>query len=200
MPGAMVDVAFPLSGTGLPRDHRHPLAQALERALPDLAGWAGAGIHPVKVAAGAADAALLPARARLLLRVPRRCAVALGTLAGRELAVAGHRLRLGDPSPRELLAHGTLYAEFVLSESDDEAAFMSAVDAQLRDMGVQCRRVCGRRRLADGGGRELQGFSLMLYELSPADSLRVLDAGLGDGRRLGFGLFVPHRSAAAVAA
>jgi hypothetical protein len=42
------------------------------------------------------------------------------------------------------------------------------------------------------------GFSLMLDALSPDHSLRMLEAGLGRHRRLGCGLFVPHRSAAAV--
>jgi hypothetical protein len=38
----------------------------------------------------------------------------------------------------------------------------------------------------------------MLDGLSRSAALRVLEAGLGRHRRLGCGLFVPHRSAAAV--
>ncbi len=40
----------------------------------------------------------------------------------------------------------------------------------------------------------------MLDGLSAGDSLRVQQHGLGAHRRLGCGVFVPHRSAAAVAA
>jgi hypothetical protein len=52
----------------------------------------------------------------------------------------------------------------------------------------------------DDDGVPVTGYSLMLDGLSPADSLRVLEAGLGRHRRLGCGLFVPHKSAAAVRA
>jgi hypothetical protein len=40
----------------------------------------------------------------------------------------------------------------------------------------------------------------MLHGLATAASLRVLEAGVGRHRRLGCGLFVPHKSAAAVGA
>jgi hypothetical protein len=38
----------------------------------------------------------------------------------------------------------------------------------------------------------------MLDGLNAAHSLRVLEAGLGPHRRLGCGLFVPHKSSVAV--
>ena len=40
----------------------------------------------------------------------------------------------------------------------------------------------------------------MLHGLSAADSLTVQRAGIGPHRALGCGLFVPHKSAAAVGA
>ena len=197
MKGSMVDVAFGLAGSTLPREHRRALAQALEAALPALGQWPGAGVHRPKVVPGAGDQVLLPGHARLLLRVPRERADEVGSLAGRDLNVAGHRLRLGPPSRRELLPHNALYADLVLGAGGgDEARFLDTVDAQLRALGIACRRVCGQRRGAEGD--RLDGYSLMLYELASADSLRVLECGLGEGRLLGCGLFVAHRSAAAV--
>ena len=91
---------------------------------------------------------------------------------------------------------GPLYA----AADDDEAAFLQAVDDGLGALGVRGERICGRHRALDDGTRRLSGFSLMLDGLSPAHSLRVLEAGLGAHRDLGCGLFVPHRSAAAVGA
>jgi hypothetical protein len=44
----------------------------------------------------------------------------------------------------------------------------------------------------------LQGFSLMLDGLSAAHALRLLETGMGPHRLLGCGVFVPHKSAAAV--
>jgi CRISPR-associated protein Cas6 len=47
---------------------------------------------------------------------------------------------------------------------------------------------------------EIVGYSLMLHELSPDDSLRMQAIGLGKERKFGCGIFVPHKSAAAVGA
>lgn len=203
----MVDAVFPLAGRSLPRDYRLALADALEAAAPWLREVPAAGFHPVNLVHGGGDPALLSHRARLVLRVPRDSAEALQDLAGRELDVAGHAVRLGTPHLRELLPHNTLYAHFVAADLiadaaavDDEAAFVAAVDAELDALGAACRRVCGRRQRIRGGEAVLVGYSVMLHGLAPPDALRVLEAGLGRHRRLGAGLFVPHRSAAAVGA
>jgi CRISPR-associated protein Cas6 len=199
-PATMVDVLFPLEGRSLPRDHRLALSDALQAAAPWLRDLPQAGLHRVNVVAGLADPALLSQRARLGLRVPRAHAEGLRELAGRELDVGGHRVRLGTPQVRELLPHGTLYAHLVVESSDDEAAFVAAIDAELDALGAACARICGRRQQIRGGDETLVGFSVMLHGLAAAASLRVLEAGVGRHRRLGCGLFVPHKSAAAVGA
>ena len=196
----MVDVVFPLEGRSLPRDHRLALADALHAAAPWLRALPNAGPHRVNIVHGLAEPALLSQRARLGLRVPRSHAEGLRELAGRELDVAGHRVRLGQPLVRELLPHGTLYAHLVVEASDDEANFVAALDAELDALGAACARVCGRRQQIRGSGETLVGFSVMLHGLAAAASLRVLEAGVGRHRRLGCGLFVPHKSAAAVGA
>lgn len=204
-PASMVDAVFVLQGQSLPRDHRVALADALEAAAPWLREQSAAGLHPVNVVPGGGDPALLSHRAKLILRVPRAQAPLLEALQGRELDVAGHRVVLGALHLRELLPHNTLYAHFVAADAaaadtaNAEIAFLQAVDAELAALGAACRRVSGRRQQIRGGRAEpLVGFSLMLHGLAAADSLRVLETGVGHHRRLGCGLFVPHRSAAAV--
>ena len=194
----VVDVAFPLEGSSLPRDHALPLAQALNARLAWLAEEPLAGIHPVKVVPGYGVRGLLSQRARLILRLPGPRVAALAALTGRSLSVGGCALRLGEPKPRELLPHGTLYAYFVAAASDDEQAFMAIVASTLEALRVDAHSVCGRRQQIGAPGRAITGFSLMLHGLSAADSLRVQRAGVGPHRMLGGGIFVPHRSAAAV--
>lgn len=192
----MIDLAFAVQGEPLPREHRRGLAQALEAALPWLAGLAGAGIHRLNISAGGGPLALLSGRTRLTLRLPREHAAAAAVLSGKALALDAGRLHIGAHHARELLPHGTLYAHLVAAESADEGEFMAVVGAELRSLGVACRPICGRRQVLEGG--TLQGYSLMLDGLSSAHSTRLLEAGLGPHRRLGCGLFVPHKSAAAV--
>ena len=193
-----VDIVFPLEGQTLPRDHAQALQQALAAQLPWLEADPGTGIHPIKVVHGNEEPALLSRRTSLLLRVPTQRADQLLALAGLELDVAGHLLRLGPAHRRDLRPHATLYAYKVAADGADEVAFMAAVAAELAQLDIGGERVCGKRHSMALSGRVLPTFSLMLHELAPAQSLRLQECGVGPHRLLGCGLFVPHKSAAAV--
>ena len=191
----MLDIAFEIAqGDALPRDHRRALAAAVSAALPWLGAERGAGVHRLNLAAG--NQTLLSRRTRLTLRVPRARAAEAEALAGAVLELHPGTLRLGRPQRRELLPHGTLYAHLVAADEADEASFLQAVEAELAALGVPCRAICGRHGVLDSGA--VQGYSLMLDGLGTDDALRVLEVGLGPHRLWGCGLFVPHRSAAAV--
>ncbi len=196
VPARMIDLAFALDGDALPREHRGLLAAAVEAALPWLAGVPGAGVHRLNVSAGGGPQALLSGRTRLTLRVPRERADEAMTLAGRELQLGAGRLRLGAAHVRELLPYSALYAHLVAADDADEAAFVEAVAAELKALDVACRAICGRHQITEAGA--LRGFSLMLDGLSASHSLRVLQVGIGPHRRLGCGVFVPHKSSVAV--
>lgn len=196
---AMVDLAFAVEGDVLPRDHRRSLADAVLSALPWLAELQPrAGVHRLNVSGTGAAQVLLSRRTRLVLRLPRERAPEAARLAGVHLDIDGHGLRLGEAHVRELLPWGTLYAHFVATEESDEAAFLRAVEAELETLGVSCRAICGRAQAVEAG--RLHGYSVMLDGLSAADALRMQEQGLGAHRELGCGVFVPHKSAAAVGA
>ncbi|MDO9073010.1 MAG: type I-MYXAN CRISPR-associated protein Cas6/Cmx6 [Rubrivivax sp.] len=195
----MIDLAFALEGDALPREHRGLLAAALEAALPWLRELPGAGVHRLNVSAGGGPQALLSGRTRLTLRVPRDRIDDAAALAGRELQLGSSRLRVGAQHRRELLPYSALYAHLVAAAEEDEAdepAFVQNTAAELHALDVACRVICGRHQVTEGG--TLRGFSLMLDGLNAAHSLRVLETGLGPHRRLGCGLFVPHKSSVAV--
>lgn len=197
----MVDVIYPLHGQSLPRDHRLALAEALEALVPWLAEPSEAGVHPVNVVAGLPPTSLLSGRARLTLRVQRRRVAELAPLAGATLDLGGHIVRVdAQPTLRELLPYSTLYAHLVTTDDDDELQFLGAIDRELGGLGVTCRPICGRRQVITDDGIALTGYSLMLDGLTPAGSLCILQAGLGRHRRLGCGLFIPHKSAVALRA
>lgn len=196
----MVDLSFDLGfdtpGGALARDHRRALATALVRALPWLADTPGVAVHRLNLPAGVGAQAPLSRRTRLTLRVPIERAADAEALAGAALDIGDAALRVSRPRRRELLPFGTLYAHIVAFECGDEVAFLNEVEQSLGVLGVRARAICGRCHVVEGG--ELRGFSLMLDHLTPADALRVLEHGLGPHRDLGCGVFVPHKSAAAV--
>ena len=192
----MIDVAFALEGGALPREHRYALADALQEALPWLGSEARAGVHRLKLVASGGGDDLVSPRTRLTLRVPRSRAEETCALAGAQLRVGPHQVRAGRAQRRELLPHGTLYAPLVAAERADEREFLAAVQLTLAALGVRAQPVCGRWQAAEGG--RLVGCSLMLSGLDREQSLVLLQQGLGPHRRLGCGLFIAHRSAAAV--
>jgi CRISPR-associated protein Cas6 len=198
-PANLVDLAFALQGHTLPRSHRAELAQALRRVLPWLADEPLAGVHRLNVSAGGGPEALLSNRSRLVLRLPRQRVADAQALVGTELNLGGHSLRVQGPGQeRELLPYGTLYAHVVAAQRPDELAFLDEVDSELQQLGITGRRMCGRQQaLADGTGAPM-GYSLMLDGLSPAHAQQLMEHGLGPHRLWGCGLFIPHKSAAAV--
>ena len=58
--------------------------------------------------------------------------------------------------------------------------------------------MCGRQQALANGANPSVGYSLMLDGLSPAHAQQLMEQGLGPHRLWGCGLFIPHKSAAAV--
>lgn len=192
----MTDIAFGLSGQSVARNYRFLLAAALEAALPRLTQMPGIGVHKLNLPAGGGAISPMSRRTRLILRVPRAAVAEVALLEGRLLHVGEYTLTVEAPQLRALQPYSTLYAHHVAADHNDEAVFMQAIAEELSNLAISCRPICGRFQVLESGA--LQGFSLMLDRLSRQDSLRLQDSGLGLHRRLGCGLFVPHKSAAAV--
>jgi CRISPR-associated protein Cas6 len=195
----VVDVAFSLRGGSIPVDHGWRLYQLLAERLDWLDADPAAGVHPIRGARAVAGRIPLGARARLMLRLPRARVEQAYALSGTRLEL-GDGIDIGDAHLRTLYAYSALYSQFVSVGTADELAFYRHIEAQLRQTGIECKMICGRARRAQTQDDEIAGFSLMLHELTPEDSLRMQASGLGDARKLGCGIFVPHKSATAVGA
>lgn len=195
---SMLDMVFPLHGHALEPDPAWELQQSVLQICPFLQSDRLSGIHPVRLVASG-EQALLSQRSRLLLRVHGERRQQVAAMSGRRLAVGAHTVELGDAHARALLPHTTLYAHSVASPSGaDELGFMDWVAQQLQALDVQAHAVCGKHHLRAGPEGPLHAFSLMLHGLGSAQALRMLEQGLGPLRLLGCGLFVAHKSAAAV--
>lgn len=194
---AVVDVVFALRGSSVPAEHAFALARAVLRWLPWMESDPRAGIHRLRTAPTGYGAALLAHRAKLVLRVPRERRDDALALAGRTLAFAGADLEVGSGAPRPLAPWPTLHAAHVAATADEEA-FQGEVAQWLRGRGLACEFITGRRRRIRAGEREVAGYGVVLHGLAPAASLAVMCEGMGGERTLGCGIFVPHKSIAAV--
>ena len=207
VPDDVLDVLFSIECRELPVDHAHELSEAILRAAPWLADEPAIGIHAVHVAGsqngwerpehGTGSRLLLSRRTKLTIRAPQEAVSRLQeSLRGAVLDVGGCRMVVGEAKTRLLSRQGTIFARYVVAESADEAdrAFLARTASELSGMGIPVRRaLCGKTHhlsTPDGG---VATRSLMLADLSPEQSVTLQERGLGPLRRMGCGIFIPHK-------
>jgi len=200
----IVDAAFAIECRSLPVDHAFALSQAIQAALPWFADEPQAGLHTVHGAASGAGwkrpegegAQLqLSRRTKLVLRIPGHRLPDAAALSGQTLEVAGSPMRVGALAPRPLLRIASLFSRGVIFEgAADEPAFVAAAIEALRALGVESSTMlCGREVTLATPQGTYRTRSLMLTVATPTQSLELQRHGLGEARKLGCGLFIPHK-------
>ncbi|HZM36447.1 MAG TPA: type I-MYXAN CRISPR-associated protein Cas6/Cmx6 [Burkholderiales bacterium] len=200
----VVDAVFAIECRSLPVDHAYALSQAVQAALPWFAEEPQAGLHTVHGAASGAgwqrpegsDAELrLSRRTRLVLRLPGHRLADAAALTGRTLEVAGSSMHVGRLSARPLLRIASLFSRSVMfADAADESAFVAAATEGLRALRVEVSTLlCGRDVTLATPGATYRTRSLMLTVATPAQSLALQGQGLGEARKLGCGVFIPHK-------
>ena len=208
VPEEIFDLLFALEGERLDIDHAFALAAALQSRL-DADVCARIGVHGVQLAGSGngwnrpdypgADIPL-SRRARLIIRLHRDDLDTVAALSGEALDLGAQQLRLGKCWQRSLTSLDSLHARAIRCDAEQsEPEFLAQAAAQLRDLDIEvARMICGRSgeiRVTDGS---LFTRALLVADLKPQESVRLQQHGLGDGRLLGCGLFVPHRGIDAV--
>lgn len=206
----MVDLSFRIRCHCLPVDHAHALSQALQMHLPWLREEVRAGVHVIHGAASGngwfrpdedkGELLYLSRRTRMTLRLPQSRLGDAGRLEGVTLDIEGHSLQVGAADVRPFTRSSTLYARSILAaETEGEEAFLGGAVARLAERGVHVRKaLCGRSHRIKTPQGGLFARSLMLAELRPEESIALQGEGLGEGRMLGCGLFIPHKGIRAV--
>lgn len=193
------DLVFPLSGSVLRPDYAAPLWQSLCLLLPWLNEEPLAGIHPLAGTSAGEGVLYLGHRARLTLRLPQRRVADAHALSGRVLDL-GAGIEIGRARLRAFIPTPAQYSPFVSMGSALEEEFLALCATRLAEMGVKGNMVCGRAQVKSGEAGEIRGFSLLLHGLTEAHALSIQELGLGEARKLGCGIFVPHKTTTAVGA
>lgn len=204
VPDDIVDVVFSIRCRSLPVDHAYALSQAVSRALPWFAEETHAGLHAIHVAESgngwmrpeAPDALLHPSRrTKLVLRLPKQRVEDAGQLTGQTLDLGGNALQVEQGLVKPLSAITTVFSRYIVTRDDaDEAGFMREAQLRLGEIGIQPKKMlCGIGRLIAAPEGVWHTRSLMLAELTVEESIRLQQRGLGPGRKLGCGLFIPHK-------
>lgn len=194
MENDMTDVLFDLEGGFLPRGYGFPLWKAISALLPWLEDQRQAGILPLK-GSPSGEHLLLPKRAKLALRIPGQFAQTAMALCGKTLDVDGTPLKIGSGRQKAIEPYPTLHAQIVES-TKNETDFIDDVSKNLAEMQISCKLICGKHQTLKHGKDVVSGYSLVVHDLKPAESIRLQYWGLGDHRHFGCGLFVPHKTIA----
>ncbi len=207
----VVDILFTIDCKRLPVDHAHALSSALMQALPWFREEADAGVHTIHVAGsqngwerplhGSESQLIVSRRTKLTIRMRHeRLDDLIQGLRGRTLDIAGCPLIVGEAKLRPLSKETTLLARYVVcQDGEDEETFLRRMALELHHLNVGVRKaLCGKTTTLTIPGGGLQTRSLLLADLSPAESIRLQVTGLGPHRHMGCGLFIPHKGVASV--
>ena len=204
VPDDIVDVVFSIQCRCLPVDHSYSLSQAIAAALPWFAEEAHAGLHTIHVAESGNGwmrpvdpRALLhlSRRTKLILRLPKQRVEDAVKLTGQTLTIDGNTMQVEQGVVKPLSSITTLFSRYLAVNDDvDEDAFLREAQAMLNEMGIRPKKMlCGIEHVIATPEREIHARSLMLAELTVEASVKLQQQGLGSGRKLGCGLFIPHK-------
>ena len=210
VPDDVVDLIYNISCKMIPLDHAFAFSEALKAALPWLADEEKAGVHLIHGAESGngwfrpehaeGEVLHLSRRARMSLRVPKERIADAEKLIGQVLDIEGYSLEIGKVRTKELSALPTLFARYIVSEADQtEEAFLEYVVQEMRKLGVPVRKMMAGRTTShatpDG---KLHTRSVMVADLEPDSAVMLQQVGIGPHRKMGCGLFIPHKGIKAV--
>ncbi len=187
----MIDAVFDISGDTIAPHYHHELWHELVRYIPQLASDSPVGVIPLRTVASEAGL-LLPKRSKLVLRMTGAIAADYLNLSGQSLSIGGVTLNLGVGKLRKIQPCPTLHAHLVTG-GEDEVAFLEEVAARLTELGITGKLLCGMRNDITTPARQIHGYSLVIHDLKPRDSLLLQYIGLGTYRHYGCGIFVPYK-------
>lgn len=209
VPDVVVDLSFKVQCKLLPLDHAYDLSRAIQAELTWFAEEPQAGIHLIHGAESGngwirpqePDALLsLSRRTRFMLRLPKHRIDEAKQLAERRIMVGAYELVLSQPHEKPLSSQTTIFARYVVTDHlTDEEAFLEQADQLLKKQGIRARKMMsGRAHVLRMPGDNLATRSLMIGSLEKEESIQLQQQGLGAGRMLGCGLFLPHKGIDAV--
>jgi CRISPR-associated protein Cas6 len=208
VPDDVVDLSFKIRCKQIPTTHAYELAQALYKLLPWLEGEPEIGIHQIHGATTGngwerpADGELmhLSRRAKMQLRVPKDKIEDAKQISGETLDVAGYSVEVGEAGVKLLNPVQTIFSRYVIGPQQlDEDQFVEWMATELKQRDIHVRKLlCGIGHRISTPEGEIETRSVMIADLDKATSLSLQETGVGPGRHLGCGIFLPHKGIRAV--
>lgn len=210
VPDEIVDLAFKIKARQLPLEHAYSLSKAIENALPWFKDEPRAGVHLIHGAESGNgwmrpedpenEVLYVSRRTRFSLRLPQERVGQARALEGQKLDIDGCTLEIGEPVVKKLSPSTIIFSRYVISEEqEEEARFVSRLVAELKQKEIPVRKLlCGKTHVFTTPGEKIYSRSVMIADLEVEQSVLIQQDGIGPGRKMGCGLFLPHKGIAAV--
>jgi len=210
IPDDVIDLSYVVKCKCLPLEHMQELYGSLSNVLPQLKDDKFAGIHPINGAESGNgwerscdpnELIYLSRRQKLSIRISKDYLQEAENLAGQTINVAGYDVELGKTSVKKLSDLPTTFCRSIMVDNRMvEDDFLQWAFNELKTLDITVNKMmAGKERIVQlpkGGERITR--SLMVAELKQAESVRLQQHGLGDGRKLGCGIFLPQKDIKAV--
>tara|TARA_S200000501_G_scaffold178203_1_gene167848 strand:+ start:7137 stop:7817 length:681 start_codon:yes stop_codon:yes gene_type:complete len=204
---SIVDVSFKVNCKKIAADHSYNLFEAILGEFPKIEEIDNLAIHSVYGAESGAGwerpetEIYLSKRTRFCIRTPVEHAEEFFNLDKKILKVGKYEMQLTKPTIKNLVITDTLFCRSVVVENNkNEEEFLKDIHSSLKLMGVNVKKMlCGKEHLIQTPNRALIGKTLLITDLEKDDSIKIQQLGIGIGKLFGCGIFLPHKSIAAVA-
>lgn len=210
IPDDVIDVFFNVKCKCLPLEHMQELSESLYTVLPWLESDKIAGILPVagsesgngwERSSDPNELIYLSRRQKMMMRLPKERLNDAENLVGQTINVAGYELEIGKSSVKKLSDLPTAFCRSILvNERMDENDFLQWAFDELKQLDISVKKMmAGKERVVQlADKKERVTRSLMVAELKQIESVRLQQYGLGEGRKLGCGIFMPQKDIKAV--
>ncbi len=206
----IVDLSFVIKCKCLPLEHMQALSESLCTVLPWLEDDKFTGIHPINGAESGNgwvrsndpnELIYLSRRQKMTIRLPKEHLESAESLVGTTINVDGHDIEIGKSSIKKLSDLPTAFCRSIMIDGRMvEDDFLQWAFEELKRLDITVHKMmAGKERvtkLPDNSERVTR--SLMLAELEKAEAVRLQQHGLGEGRKLGCGIFMPQKDIKAV--
>ena len=205
VPDTVFDLSFAIQCKSLPIHHAWQLSEEILTHLPWMRDNKFAGIHQIHVAESnngwlrpdEDDALLYPSRrTKLTLRIPSDTFEEASSLCGKTLNINSHAIKIGKSKKKPFSNSSVIFSRYILTHADeDENQFLTRIAREIKvktNFNIK-KMLCGKSHEIQTPEGKLPTRHLMIADLDSDTSIKIQQHGLGEGRILGCGLFLPHK-------
>lgn len=200
-----VELHFRVLGKTLPADHGYGLYSAIVHRCPEIHEQEGISIQTIAGQPDKAGKIHFSNRSHLRIRLPydpTKIALVL-PLAGQKLKIGSHEIELGIPQIHPLYPLDKLRSRIVtIKKFQEPEPFKQAAQRQLDSLSIAGTLILPLNDQGEPYRKAIKiktysvvGFSLIVTDLNPEDSLKLQQVGLGGKHRMGCGIFTPFPKA-----